>query len=116
MEDTPKCIKCSCEYVYENGDWYVCPECAHEWLKGSIPEEISDELVVKDAYGNILQDGDDVTIIKDIKVKGASSSIKVGFKVKDIRLVTPVNGHNIDAKVKGFGAMLLKSEFVKKCT
>lgn len=114
MENLPSCPKCGSEYTYEDGNLYICPECAHEWVMDSGPEKIENELVVKDAYGNILKDGDDVTIIKDIKVKGASSAIKVGVKVKDIRLIEEVNGHNIDAKVKGFGPMLLKSEFVKK--
>jgi protein PhnA len=114
MEKLPNCIKCGSEYTYEDGDWYICPDCAHEWLKDSMIEESEEELIVKDAYGNILKDGDSVTVIKDIKVKGTSSAIKVGLKIKDIHLVEAVNGHNIDAKVKGFGPMMLKSELVKK--
>ncbi len=114
MADVPNCPKCGCEYTYENGNLYVCPECAHEWSREEEPQQNDRELVVKDAHGNILKDGDSVTTIKDIKVKGSSSVIKVGLKVKDIRLVEPVNGHNIDAKVKDFGPMMLKSEFVKK--
>ena len=116
MEDIPNCIKCGSEYTYENEGWYICPNCAHEWLKDQASENVEEEeLVVKDAHGNALKDGDSVTIIKDIKVKGASSAIKVGLKIKDIHLIEEVNGHNIEAKVKGFGMMLLKSEFVKKC-
>lgn len=111
MESLPKCTKCGSEYTYEDGLVYICPECAHEW---PIHEEVQEEAVVKDAYGNALHDGDSVTIIKDLKVKGASSSIKVGVKVKNIRLIDEVNGHNIEAKVPGFGSMLLKSEIVKK--
>lgn len=113
MEDLPKCINCGCEYTYENQGWYVCPECSHEWSKDAKQEE-QEEVVIRDANGNILKDGDSVTIIKDIKVKGSSTPIKVGLKVKDIRLVPEVNGHNIDAKVKGFGSMMLKSSVVKK--
>ena len=107
----PNCPKCKSEYVYEDGNLYVCPECAHEWGKD---EEIVDEfaLVVKDSNGNLLQDGDSVTIIKDLKVKGATSALKKGTKVKNIRLVE--GDHNIDCKIDGFGAMSLKSEFVKK--
>lgn len=117
MDKLPNCVKCGSEYTYEDGLLYICPECAHEWSKDSEsePADIEEDLIVKDAHGNILKDGDSVTIIKDIKVKGSSSVIKIGLKVNDIRLVTPVNGHNIDAKVKGFGQMMLKSEFVKKC-
>ena len=117
MEKNPNCPKCSSEFVYEDGANYVCPECSHEWAK--TPEsidEIESSSVVKDAHGNELKDGDSVTIIKDIKVKGTSSSIKIGVKVKGIRLVPEVNGHNIDAKIPGIGSILLKSEFVKKCT
>ncbi|MDP1609298.1 MAG: zinc ribbon domain-containing protein YjdM [Chlamydiales bacterium] len=116
MKKLPNCVKCGSEFTYEDGDMYICPECAHEWAKEVKEEEIGHEFIVKDAYGNILQDGDSVTIIKDIKVKGTSSVIKIGVKVKDIRLVEDTNGHNIDAKIKGFGQMMLKSEFVKKCT
>ena len=115
MEGTPNCTKCGFEYTYENGAFYVCPECGNEWAVDSQPEDRKEERIVKDAQGNILQDGDSVTIIKDIKVKGSSSVIKVGVKVKNIRLVDEVNGHNIDAKVPGFGSMMLKSEIVKKC-
>lgn len=114
MKDLPNCPKCGSEFTYENEDMYVCPECAHEWRKIPLSESDEAEVVVKDAYGNLLKDGDTVTIIKDIKVKGSSSLIKIGIKVKDIRLVQEVNGHNIEAKVPGFGPMMLKSEIVKK--
>lgn len=114
MKDFPKCSKCGSEHTYEDGTFYICPECGHEW---AIHEEVENESfkpVVRDAHGNILEDGDSVTIVKDIKVKGSSSALKVGLKVKNIRLVDEVNGHNIEAKVPGFGAMMLKSEIVKK--
>jgi len=114
MEQLPKCPQCGSEYTYEDGDLYVCPECAFEWSKAAAASaETEDETVVRDANGNILQDGDTVTVIKDLKVKGASSDIKVGTKVKNIKL-NPGSDHNIDCKVPGVGAMGLKSEFVKK--
>ncbi|MGL4992060.1 MAG: zinc ribbon domain-containing protein YjdM [Sarcina sp.] len=107
----PNCPKCKSEYVYEDGTLYICPECANEWAIGTEPvDEFA--LVVKDSNGNILQDGDSVTVIKDLKVKGATSALKKGTKVKNIRLVE--GDHNIDCKIDGFGAMSLKSEFVKK--
>lgn len=114
MEQIPNCPKCQSEYTYEDGTMFVCPECAYEW---SASEDVSAELeeVIKDANGNVLQDGDTVSVIKDLKVKGSSSSIKQGTKVKGIRLVPDsADGHNIDCKIDGFGAMKLKSEFVKK--
>lgn len=114
MTDLPKCTACGSAYTYENGSLYVCPECGHEWTANEEKKDEVERSVVKDAFGNILQDGDTVTIIKDIKVKGASSPLKVGVKVKSIRLVDEVNGHNIEAKVPGFGQMMLKSEIVKK--
>lgn len=111
MDKLPNCPKCSSEYTYEDGILFICPECAHEWNAGS--ESTSDDvLVVKDSNGNLLQDGDSVTVIKDLKVKGATSALKKGTKVKNIRLVD--GDHNIDCKIDGFGAMSLKSEFVKK--
>lgn len=118
MKKLPNCTKCGSEFTYEDGNLYVCSQCGYEWVKGSEnkhDEQELQEVVVKDANGNILKDGDSVTIIKDIKVKGSSSVIKVGVKVKDIRIIEEVNGHNIEAKVPGFGPMLLKSEIVKKC-
>lgn len=107
----PACPKCQSEYTYEDGANYVCPECAHEWSKDSATTS-EDAKVVRDANGNVLQDGDTITVIKDLKVKGSSSVVKVGTKVKNIRLVD--GDHDIDCKIDGFGAMKLKSEFVKK--
>ena len=116
MSDSlPPCPLCNCEYSYEMGDLLVCPECAHEWNPAEAADEnVEQERVVKDASGNVLQDGDSVTIIKDLKVKGSSTSIKVGTKVRNIRLVNGPDGHDIDAKVDGFGSMFLKSSIVKK--
>lgn len=111
MAAYPNCPKCNSEYTYEDGTNFVCPECAHEWSTNATEQE-SDTLIVKDAHGNLLADGDAVTIIKDLKVKGSSSTLKIGTKVKSIRLVE--GDHNIDCKIDGFGAMKLKSEFVKK--
>ena len=111
MENLPKCPKCNSEYTYEDGNLLVCPECAYEWNKDAVEEEN----VIKDANGNVLQDGDSVIVIKDLKVKGASSSIKVGTKVKNIRLIYDApDDHDIDCKIDGFGAMKLKSSVVKK--
>ena len=112
MSDLPKCPACSSEYTYEDGDNYVCPECAHEWPKHAAAEAGEAQKVWKDANGNVLQDGDSVTVIKDLKVKGSSLVVKVGTKVKNIRLVE--GDHDIDCKIDGIGAMKLKSEFVKK--
>ena len=111
MAAYPNCPKCNSEYTYEDGTNFVCPECAHEWSTNATEQE-SDALIVKAANGNLLADGDAVTIIKDLKVKGSSSTLKIGTKVKSIRLVE--GDHNIDCKIDGFGAMKLKSEFVKK--
>jgi len=111
MSDLPKCPQCSSEYTYEDGAHYVCPECAHEWPQAAV-EIVEAARVVKDAHGNVLQDGDSVTVIKDLKVKGSSLVVKVGTKVKNIRLVD--GDHDIDCKIDGIGAMSLKSEFVKK--
>lgn len=111
MANLPNCPKCNSEYTYEDGNLFVCPECAHEWTTEGT-EENEDTQVVRDANGNILNDGDSVTVIKDLKVKGSSSTLKIGTKVKSIRLVD--GDHNIDCKIDGFGAMKLKSEFVKK--
>ena len=112
-ETLPNCPQCNCEYTYEMGALLVCPECAHEW-SSQLDETTDDVRVVKDAVGNVLADGDAVTIIKDLKVKGSSTSVKVGTKVRNIRLISPVDGHDIDAKVEGFGSMYLKSSIVKK--
>ena len=111
MENLPNCPKCGSEYTYEDGALLVCPECAHEW---SATSEVEEEFTVKDANGNTLKSGDDVTVIKDLKVKGSSSGIKVGTKIKGIRVVEGSDGHNIDCKVSGVGAIKLKQEFVKK--
>lgn len=112
MSAIPNCPKCNSEYTYEDGNFFICPECAHEWTSEQANEHSEETKVVKDANGNILNDGDSVTIIKDLKVKGSSSTLKIGTKVKSIRLVD--GDHNIDCKIDGFGAMKLKSEFVKK--
>lgn len=116
MSTLPPCPLCSSPYTYEV-ELLTCPECGHEWSA----EEASnatrggdDELVVTDANGVLLQDGDSITVIKDLKVKGSSSVVKVGTKVKGIRLVSSNNGHNIDCKITGIGSIALKSEFVKK--
>lgn len=112
MSSLPNCPKCKSEYTYEDGNLLVCPECAYEWALNSEVEEAEGEKIVKDANGNILKDGDSITVIKDLKVKGSSSVVKIGTKVKNIRLVD--GDHDIDCKIDGFGAMKLKSEFVKK--
>jgi protein PhnA len=112
MTDTlPNCPQCHSNYSYQDGELWICPECAHEW-SASETAIVSDALVVKDANGNLLADGDSVTVIKDLKVKGSSLVVKVGTKVKNIRLVE--GDHDIDCKIDGIGAMKLKSEFVKK--
>ncbi|MGI9294328.1 MAG: zinc ribbon domain-containing protein YjdM [Pseudomonadales bacterium] len=111
MSELPKCPECSSEYTYEDRDQYVCPECGHEWPQQGGEME-SDEKVIVDSNGNPLADGDTVTVIKDLKVKGSSSVVKVGTKVKNIRLVG--GDHDIDCKIDGIGAMKLKSQFVKK--
>jgi protein PhnA len=112
MSNLPPCPACGSEYTYQDGNLLICPECAHEWSPDDAPSAPSDELNVQDANGNRLSDGDSVTVIKDLKVKGSSSVVKVGTKVKNIRLVE--GDHNIDCKIEGIGAMKLKSEFVKK--
>lgn len=111
MSKLPNCPDCDSEYTYEDGSLYVCPECAHEWSTQTA-SLVDDALLVKDANGNLLSDGDTVAVIKDLKLKGSSSVLKVGTKVKNIRLVE--GDHNIDCRVPGIGAMSLKSEFVKK--
>ena len=111
MSELPPCPKCASTYTYEDGGQCVCPECGHEWMPGQA-DAVDDARVVRDAVGNVLQDGDTVTVIKDLKIKGASSVVKVGTQVKNIRLVE--GDHNIDCRVDGIGQMGLKSEFVKK--
>lgn len=111
MNNLPNCPKCNSEYVYEDGALLVCPECAHEWNPAEVAE-VEEGLVAIDANGNKLTDGDTVTLIKDLKVKGALKDLKQGTRVKNIRIVE--GDHNIDCKIDGFGAMKLKSEFVRK--
>lgn len=112
MSDLPNCPQCGSEYTYQDGTQYICPECAHEWSQDASADIMEDDNTIKDSNGNVLQDGDTVTVIKDLKIKGSSSVVKVGTKVKNIRLVG--GDHDIDCKIDGFGQMSLKSEFVKK--
>ena len=115
MSELPNCVKCGFEYIYEAQGMCICPECSHEWsmTASDEPTEIADlEDIIKDANGAILSNGDTITVIKDLKVKGSSLVVKVGTKVKNIRLVG--GDHDIDCKIPGIGAMKLKSEFVKK--
>ncbi|WP_327858165.1 zinc ribbon domain-containing protein YjdM [Acinetobacter guillouiae] len=110
----PHCPKCNSEYTYQDSDLLICPECSYEWKDG---EQVTadDSVTIKDAVGNILADGDSVTVVKDLKIKGSSAVVKVGTKVKSIRLLVDSNdGHDIDCKIDGIGPMKLKSEFVKK--
>ena len=110
----PNCPQCQSEYTYQDGDLFICPECSHEWKEGE-PQASDLQEIIKDSNGNVLVDGDSVTVIKDLKIKGSSSVVKVGTKVKSIRLVPDASdGHNIDCKIDGIGNMKLKSEFVKK--
>jgi protein PhnA len=111
-DSLPPCPECSSAYTYELGALFVCPECAHEWEPASADE--ARESVIKDAVGNILADGDTVVVTKNLKVKGNPTPIKVGTKVRNIRLIDGVDGHDIDCKVDGFGSMQLKSSVVKK--
>jgi protein PhnA len=111
-DQLPPCPECKSEYAYEMGELLVCPECAHEWNPNDI--EVETARVIKDASGNVLVDGDDVTIVKDMKVKGSSNTLKVGTKVRGIRLVDGPGDHDIEAKVDGFGPMNLKSSIVRK--
>ena len=115
MSTLPACPQCKSDLTYEDGQMYVCPECAHEWslaVAAPLNESAESENAVRDANGSILQDGDTVIVVKDLPVKGASSALKAGTKVKGIRLVE--GDHNIDCRIEGFGGMRLKSEFVKK--
>jgi protein PhnA len=112
MSDLPSCPQCDSKLTYEDGAMHVCPECAHEWPKSTAAREEESRRIVRDAVGNELKDGDAVTVIKDLKVKGSSLVVKMGTKVKNIRLVE--GDHDIDCKVDGIGSMQLKSEFVKK--
>lgn len=111
MTKLPECPSCKSEYTYIDGDMYVCPECANEWSTKA-PEDLAVDNIVCDAFGNQLKDGDSITVIKDLKIKGSSQVVKVGTKVKSIRIIS--GDHDIDCKIDGVGAMQLKSEFVKK--
>ena len=112
MSSLPPCPKCTSALTYHDGALLVCPECGHEWQESGKPVEVEEAFVIRDAYGSPLADGDSVTVIKDLKVKGSSSVVKVGTKVRNIRLVD--GDHDIDCRIDGIGAMQLKSEFVKK--
>lgn len=112
MSDFPPCPKCDSIYVYEDSNLLICPECAHEWSATQEEEREEEGRITRDANGAELKDGDDVTVIKDLKVKGSSSVVKVGTKVKNISLVD--GDHDIDCKIPGIGSMGLKSQFVKK--
>lgn len=115
MFSIPNCPKCNSEYTYEDGILLICPECSYEWTLESQSQDKEDKNIIRDANGNQLNEGDDVIVIKDLKVKGSSSSIKIGTKVKAIRLIHgSSDGHDIDCKIDGFGPMKLKSKFVKK--
>ena len=112
MSQIPPCPQCQSAYAYAEGDQFVCPECGHEWSAMEAAPAAEETKVVRDAHGTVLQDGDTVTVIKDLKVKGSSLVVKVGTKVKGIRLSD--GDHDIDCKIEGVGPMQLKSEFVKK--
>ena len=113
MSTLPPCPKCHSEYTYEDAGQFICPECGHEWKTGEDTEVVGESTrIIKDANGAVLSDGDTVTVIKDLTVDGSSLVVKVGTKVRNIRLVD--GDHDIDCKIDGFGAMALKSEFVKK--
>ncbi len=112
MSDFPKCPKCGGNYVYEDGGLFICPECGYEFSKEESSKKEEETVTAKDANGNILKDGDSITVIKDLKIKGSSMVVKVGTKVKNIKIVE--GDHNIDCKIPGIGAMKLKSQFVKK--
>lgn len=119
MSAEPQCPKCNSQYIYADGNLWVCPECSHEWSQfadeAKASEEESSDGVIKDANGNVLADGDAVTVLKDLKVKGSSSVVKGGTKVRNIRLLTDaVDGHDIACKIDGIGSINLKSEFVRK--
>ena len=114
MSQLPPCPQCASPYSYADGDLLICPECAHEWSRDEPAASAETAKVVRDAVGNELKDGDTVTVIKDLKVKGSSSVVKVGTKVRNIRLVD--GDHDIDCRIEGIGPMGLKSEFVKKVT
>ena len=112
MSTLPNCPRCNSEYTYEDDATFICPECSHEWSKNMQEQVLNDERIIKDANGNVLQNGDTVTVIKELKIKGSSAVVKIGTKVKNIKLVD--GDHDIDCKIDGIGAMKLKSQFVKK--
>ena len=112
MSHLPNCPKCKSDLTYEDGNMLICPECGNEWSAGDAATMETETKIIRDANGNVLQDGDTVTVIKDLKLKGSSQVLKVGTKVRNIRLVE--GDHDIDCKIDGFGPMKLKSEFVKK--
>lgn len=117
MESESKCPKCNSENTYADGNLWICPECSHEWTQFDTKKAVEEEPqthVFRDAHGNVLNDGDSVVVIKDLKIKGSSSVVKVGTKVKSIRLAESGDGHDIACKIDGIGAINLKSEFVKK--
>lgn len=112
-----RCPKCQSENIYQDGNLWVCPECAHEWLESDKAPEaanIVEDTSIRDANGNVLADGDSVVVMKDLKIKGSSSVVKGGTKVRNIRLTDAGDGHNIACKIDGLGSINLKSEFVKK--
>lgn len=117
MADPTNCPKCNSENIYPDGNLWICPECSHEWsafaAEKAVVEKVEDGLI-RDANGNVLSDGDSVTVIKELRIKGSSSAVKVGTKVKNIRLVDGGDGHDIACKIDGIGAINLKSEFVRK--
>jgi protein PhnA len=112
MSQVPACPQCQSAFAYADADQFICPECGHEWSASTDAAAAAPTKVWKDAHGNLLQDGDAVTVIKDLKIKGSSAVVKVGTKVKNIRLIE--GDHDIDCKIEGFGSMQLKSEFIKK--
>lgn len=118
MNNPSKCPKCNSENIYSDGNLWICPQCSHEWTVNSIAkdnhEEPVDDGLIRDVNGNVLNDGDSVTVIKELRIKGSSSAVKVGTKVKNIRLVDGGDGHDIACKIDGLGAINLKSEFVRK--
>ncbi|WP_026068099.1 zinc ribbon domain-containing protein YjdM [Pusillimonas noertemannii] len=112
MSQLPPCPKCGSEFTYQDAELLICPECAHEWPEHAEEASGNEEKVYRDAFGNVLQDGDTVTVIKDLKLKGSGGVVKMGTRVRNIRLVD--SDHDIDCKIDGFGPMSLKTEFVKK--
>ncbi|MGE0631859.1 MAG: zinc ribbon domain-containing protein YjdM [Pseudobdellovibrionaceae bacterium] len=118
MSDPTNCPKCNSENIYNDGNLWVCPECSHEWSAHAVAEKLDESVPqdnnIRDANGNILSDGDSVTVIKELKIKGSSSVVKVGTKVKNIRIVDGGDGHDIACKIDGIGSINLKSQFVRK--